>query len=209
MDIKKETYETWNQIADLYQSKFMNMDFYNESYDAFCDALKKPNAKVLELGCGPGNVSKYLLTKRPDISLLGIDIAPNMIKLAKQNNPTAHFEVLDVMRIGELKELYDGIIGGFCLPYVSTDESKILIETCFKLLTENGICYLSFVEGKESESGYKTGGNGLRTFFYYHSLEALKTLAIQSGFKSSETMKINYPTKDHQFDIHTVLLLKK
>lgn len=209
MDHKKETQDTWNQIADLYQSKFMDMDYYNASYDAFCNALPQANAKVLELGCGPGNVSKYLLTKLPNLSLLGIDIAPNMIQLAKQNNPTANFEVRDVMSIGELNDTYDGIIAGFCLPYVSNEECPTLINTCYHLMNEKGICYLSFVEGDPSESCYKLGSNGLRTYFYYHLLSTLKTLATQSGFKSSETMKINYPIKDHQFDIHTVLLLKK
>ncbi|TCV19528.1 hypothetical protein EDC17_100450 [Sphingobacterium alimentarium] len=45
-----------------------------------------------------------------------------MIELAKKNNPTAHFDVMDSRHIGELTDSYDAIICGFCLPYLSDQE---------------------------------------------------------------------------------------
>src|SRR5690606_1929583 len=95
MNPNQETFDTWNKVAEIYQDKFMDMDFYNESYDFFCDSIPKSNAKLLEIGCGPGNITRYLLSKRADFEIFGIDIAPNMIELAKQNNPTAKFEIMD------------------------------------------------------------------------------------------------------------------
>ena len=89
MDNYQETFETWNKLASLYQDKFMDLELYNESYDAFCNSIAKENANILEIGCGPGNITKYLLLKRPNYQIYGIDVAPNMIELARQNNPTA------------------------------------------------------------------------------------------------------------------------
>jgi ubiquinone/menaquinone biosynthesis C-methylase UbiE len=79
-----ETFNTWNKIATLYQNKFMDLDLYNETYDFICALLNKPNSKILEIGCGPGNITKYLLSKQPSFDIFGIDIAPNMIELAKR-----------------------------------------------------------------------------------------------------------------------------
>ncbi len=45
---------------------FMNLDLYNDSYDTFCDQVKIKNATILEIGCGPENITKYLLKKRLD-----------------------------------------------------------------------------------------------------------------------------------------------
>lgn len=45
-----------------------------------------------------------------------------MIELAKKNNPTAYFDVMDSRHIGELTDSYDAIICGFCLPYLSDQE---------------------------------------------------------------------------------------
>ena len=84
MDRYKETFETWNKVASLYQEKFMKLDFYNETYNFICNSIIKDSAKLLEIGCGPGNITKYLLTQRPDFNIYGIDIAPNMIELAKK-----------------------------------------------------------------------------------------------------------------------------
>jgi len=52
----------------------------NDTYDFICNSIDKPNAKLLEIGCGPGNITKYLIAKRPDFDIFGIDIAPNMIE---------------------------------------------------------------------------------------------------------------------------------
>ena len=104
MNPYQETFDTWNKVAQLYEDKFMYLTIYNDSYDFVCKHLQQSNSKLLEVGCGPGNITKYLLTQRPDFDILGIDIAPNMIQLAEQNNPTATFKVLDALKINELNE---------------------------------------------------------------------------------------------------------
>lgn len=208
MDRNKETFDTWNNIASLYQDKFMNLDLYNDTYDFICKAIATPNAKLLEIGCGPGNITKYLLSQRPDFDIFGIDIAPNMIELAKKNNPTANFAVMDSREIKNLDKKYDGIIVGFCLPYLSPTESNELISNSYDLLNENGLLYLSFVEGNPEESDFKVGSGG-RVYFHYHNLDDLITQLKKSNFDQVETFKVKYKTSETEFDIHTILTAKK
>lgn len=208
MNPYQETFETWNKIASLYEEKFMELDLYNQSYDAFCALLKKDNPKLLEIGCGPGNITKYLLTKHPHFNILGIDVAPNMVQLAKKNNPTAQFELMDTRNINTLTTTFDAIIGGFCLPYLSKKECTTLITDCNKLLTEKGILYISFVEGEEKDSGYKTSSNGDRVFFNYHSLKQLETDLKLNAFTIENTIKVDYPKQDG-IEIHSIIIAKK
>jgi len=137
---------------------------------------------LLEIGCGPGNITQYLLEKNSDFDILGIDIAPNMIELAKKNNPTADFAVMDTREINTLNSKYDGIIAGFCLPYLSQTECEDLILNSYELLNDNGVIYLSFVEGNGEESGFKVGKAG-RVYFYYHNINDLKDKLIKKNFK--------------------------
>lgn len=204
----KETVETWNNIARIYQDKFMNLDIYNFTYDAICSNITFPNAKLLEIGCGPGNISKYLLNKRPDFEITGIDIAPNMIELAKSNNPTAHFMVMDTRDIHQLESKFDGIIGGFCLPYLNQSECNNLIEQASYLLFENGLLYLSFVEGEPSKSEYKIGIGG-RVFFNYHNLEHVIEILSNSNFEGIEIDRVQFKKTENDFDIHTIVRAKK
>jgi len=198
MDKHEETFETWNKMASLYEEKFMNLDIFNESYDSFLDSLSGEQHEVFEIGCGPGNITRFLLQKRPDLKILGTDIAPNMIELARKNNPGARFEVIDGRKIGQLKEKFDGIVGGFCLPYFSSEEVEKLIVDAASLLNKRGVVYLSFVDGDPSESGFKSNGQGDRVFIYYHRMETLKKLLAENGFGELKTFQIQFKEMDTQ-----------
>lgn len=208
MDKYRETFQTWNNVAKIYQDKFMDLDLYNDTYNYICNSIDKPKAKLLEIGCGPGNITKYLLSKRPDFNIFGIDIASNMIKLAKLNNPSANFAVMDSRQIKNLDTKYDGIIAGFCLPYLSQTESNKLIADAYELLNNNGLLYLSFVEGDPKKSGFieSTGG---RVYFHYHILNDLKSQLVKTNFDEINTFKVKYKTSESEFDIHTIVTAKK
>lgn len=208
MDKYQETFQTWNKIAEIYQDKFMNLDLYNDSYDVLLDLFENTNSSVLDIGCGPGNISKYLLSKNPDLKIKGIDISENMIKLARKNNPLAEFEILDCREIDSLKEKFDAIICGFCIPYLSRSDCIKLIADCKKRLNEFGILYMSFVEGGYKSSGYITGSSGDRTYFYYHNLEKLKKELKSNSFEIRNLFSEKYIKADETEENHMVLISK-
>ena len=209
MDRYTETFKTWNKLASLYQDKFMELDVYNETYDFICNSITKDKAKILEIGCGPGNITKYILSRRPDFDLFGIDIAPNMIELAKINNPTASFAVMDCREIDSIKTKFDAIVCGFCLPYLSQNDSQKLITDCYNLLNENGLIYLSFVEGDTKKSDFQISSSGDRTYFYFHNLENLKAKFIDNKFEDFKIFKVEYKKSETEMEIHTIVIAKK
>jgi 2-polyprenyl-3-methyl-5-hydroxy-6-metoxy-1,4-benzoquinol methylase len=208
VDSYKETFDTWNKVAQLYQEKFMHLDLYNGSYDLFCQQVTVENASILEIGCGPGNITKYLLNKRPDFNIEGIDISPNMVELAKANNPTAHFKVMDCRDIDQLQNRFDGIVCGFCIPYLSATDSSKMIKDCAALLNNNGILYLSFVEGDYQQSGFQTASSGDRAYFYFHSLEGLTKELANNHFETKKVLKMNYEKSNSTKEIHTVIIAR-
>jgi len=209
MDRYKETFETWNKAASIYEDKFMDLDLYNDTYDIFCEQLVNLNPSILEVGCGPGNITKYMLSKRPDFNIQGIDIAPSMIELARKNNPTANFKVMDGRQINNLESKFDAVICGFYVPYLSKSDCSNLLKVCNGLLYNNGILYLSFVEGDYINSGYQTGSSGDRIYFYYHSLDNLKRDLTENNFNIINLIKKNYNKKDGIAEIHTIMIAKK
>ncbi|MDK2771302.1 MAG: class I SAM-dependent methyltransferase [Flavobacterium sp.] len=209
MDRYKETFETWNKVASLYQEKFMHLDLYNETYDFICNTITKEKAKILDVGCGPGNISKYLLSKRPDYAIFGIDIAPNMVELAKKNNPTADFLVMDSRNINEIQAKFDAIVCGFCLPYLSDLDCEKFLADCYHLLHENGLIYLSFVEGDPKKSDFQTSSTGNRAYFYFHDINELKNQLSLAGFIEPIVFKVEYKRTENEMEIHTILIVRK
>lgn len=208
MDRYKETFETWNKVASQYQDKFVAMKLYDSSYDVICNLIKTNKPKILEIGCGPGNITKYLLSKRPDFRIYGIDIAPNMITLAEENNPTAKFDVMDSREINGIQEEFDGVVCGFCMPYMSPADCEKLFEDVHDLLAENGLFYLSFVEGNPENSGFQTS-NGDRVYFYYHFLEEVTSRLKEHRFSGIETFKFQYKKNESEKETHIVLIGRK
>lgn len=208
MDKYQETFKTWNKIAKVYEDKFMDLDLYNDTYNVFFHLISKTNASILEIGCGPGNITKYLLTKNTNLKIKGIDISPKMIELAKKNNPLAEFQVLDSRDISSIKNKFDAIVCGFCIPYLSKSDCKTLIKDCKKLLNDYGVLYLSFVEGDYKNSGFISGSAGNRAYFYYHNLDDLQTELKTNAFSTKELFYKDYK-KANKTEVHTILIAKK
>ncbi len=210
MNIDQENIRAWDNVAELYQASFMDLDLYNDSYDAFCQRIRKPGATVFEIGCGPGNITRYLLRKRPDLDILATDVAPSMIELARKNNPAARFEVMDGRDIGRLDGRFDGIMCGFCLPYLSETDSARLIRDCSLLLNTGGVLYLSAIEGDYGQSGYETGSNPeIRMFVHYYSEEFLHAALEANAFGHIEVLRKPYSRRDGTRSTHLIFIATK
>lgn len=208
-DPYKITFETWDKVASAYQDKFMHLDLYNDTYDKFCELIQIPKVKILELACGPGNITKYLLDKRPDFKILATDIAPNMIELAKQNCPSANFKILDCRNLDVIQEKYDGIMCGFCMPYLSKEDCAKLIKDCSSALNNNSIVYFSTIEGDYEQSGFEMGSSGDKAFVYYHQVDYLQEQLTKNNLELIELKKIDYPKTADSISTHIIFIARK
>ncbi len=195
MDKYEVTVSTFNKLAKKYQDKYMDFDFYSDTFNKFCDLVTVPNAHILDIGCGPGNISKYLINKHPNYRIHGIDLAPNMIELARLNNPTATFDVMDSRSIHEIKNKYDAIMCGFCAPYLSKQDIDKLIKNTRNLLNKSGILYISSMEDNDTRSGYQTSSSGDQVFIHYHQAEHFKQLLELYDFEILEVIRKNFPSE--------------
>jgi len=208
-DPYKITFKTWNKVAGMYRDKFMDLDLYNDTYDRFCDEIKITGPKVLEIGCGPGNITKYILARRPDIQLEGIDVAPDMIKLAQENNPDAVFHVMDCRDLDLLTGKYDAILCGFCMPYLSKQDCGKLVRDSAVLMNSGSILYFSVIEGDYDQSGFETGSSGDKCFVYYHSEEYLVQQLKENEFELVCLERKEYPKTNEIISTHLIFIARK
>ncbi|WP_300700601.1 trans-aconitate 2-methyltransferase [Bacteroides sp.] len=206
-----ETIQTYDLSAQSYQDKFMLMDLYDDTYDRFCELVKGSAPSILEIGTGPGNVTKYLLSRRPDFKVSGIDLAPQMIELARQNNPQGEFDVMDCREIHKIGRKFKGIMCAFCLPYLSKEDSRELISNISQLLEPGGVLYISTMEDDYAKSGYETTSfSGInRVYVYYHQENFIAGCLEESGFKIVDLQKKRYPEQDGSFLTDMIFIAQK
>ncbi len=198
MDNNHNNIDIYNRHVTAYMNKFMDLDLYKDTFGYLLDVLP-PGGNVLELGCGPGNVIRYIRSKRPDLQLMGIDLAPNMIEAAKKANPGVAFEVSDIRRAGEIDRVFDAVLAPFCIPYLAYADMVEVFTTMRKLTTgKKGIIYLSCMEGLEEKSGFeKTSFTGEdEMYINYYPRTAIEDLIKQNGFAVKQFYTKDYPEAD-------------
>lgn len=208
-DTYRVTADAWNQVADQYASFFMDVSFYAATFRAFCDGVPE-GARILEIACGPGNVTAYLADNRPDFRIEAIDIAPNMLMLARKNNPGVHFWEMDCRDLGTLPGPYDAMLCGFGMPYLSREDVIRLLGDVASLLVAGGLFYFSVIEGDYSASGYESGSNkDLKMYVYYYREEELVLYIRQSGLKCINIFRMAYTHHNGSVSTHLVFIVQK
>ena len=211
MPPKKSAPELFNEIALVYEERFMNVDRYAAHLARFCELIFAEEAEILELGCGPGNLTRHLLGLRPSFRILATDAAPAMIELAKKNNPGTACRVLDCRDLKGITSLYHGIICGFVMPYLSKEEAIKLLNDLNVRLRDGGILYISTAAGNYTESEWKgpSDGGDDQVYFHYYSREDLHKLLEESNFDIIEIQLQDYEHPDGTILKDLLVLAKK
>lgn len=82
-------------------------------------AAARPGMRILDLACGPGNLSRRLAAQvAPGGEVIGVDLAPGMIELARASGiPNARFEVMDIEQLAFADATFDGAVCGHGLQF--------------------------------------------------------------------------------------------
>jgi predicted TPR repeat methyltransferase len=178
-----EAVAVFNKLATLYAQKYMDVSGYSESLEKLRELLQASEGTVLELGCGPGNITRFMLDRFPHLKITGVDLAPDMIAIAKSLNPEATFEVMDCREINKIDSKFDAVLCGFCLPYLSRQEAIKLITDSAVKLNAKGVIYISTMEDNNSKSGYVSGSTGDKIFMNYHECSYLTEALRNENFE--------------------------
>ncbi|MDB5120298.1 MAG: hypothetical protein JWN56_1516 [Sphingobacteriales bacterium] len=101
MQDQKKVIDCYNKTATSYADKF-NDELNNKHLDRILlQAFAVENSskgKLIDLGCGPGQTTKFL-SNCGVTDLVGMDISPAMVTVAKHRNPSLQFEIADMLSL--------------------------------------------------------------------------------------------------------------
>lgn len=118
---------TYKDVEDL-----KRLDFIVHSVQA----LDKPNARILDVGCGNGNISLALGSL--GFNVLGVDIDQTSIDKARAANPfdNVTFQLLDANAF-RMKDEFDAIVCSEVLEHLN--EPGELLQSIYSILKKDGI----------------------------------------------------------------------
>lgn len=174
---------TFSRLADRYAEKYFHLDIYDRYLERFVQRIGLPGASVLDVACGPGNVSAYLAKARPDLRLVGVDLAEGMIKQAKLRVPSAEFLIQDCRHIDELNQIFDASAFAFGLSYLTDDDANRFFSSLNAVSSDSAMLYLSTITGEPSWSGFESSSSGDRVYLQYRSVADVVSMVERAGYR--------------------------
>jgi SAM-dependent methyltransferase len=200
--------DTFDRLAGNYARKYLGLDLYDAHYRRFAARLPQ-HGMVLDLACGPGNVSAFLARERPDLQLLGIDLAPAMVALAQAHVPSARFHVHDCRRLAELGQRFDGIAYAFGLNYIGDAAAQALFAALPATLADGGVLFLSSMLGDPAQSGVLASAQGNRIHLHYRRRETIEGWVRDAGLRLIHAEAIASPANAAKQTTDLVLIAER
>ncbi|MHB1483349.1 MAG: class I SAM-dependent methyltransferase [Saccharofermentanales bacterium] len=124
------------KIGTLYKTR--SLRFNDKFKSLFTDAFDMDSKrKILEIGCGPGALSKALHRWYPNAEVIGSDIDTNFVAFTKENSPEIESCIADATALPFNDGSFDVTISNTVQEHI--EPSKFFGEQ-FRVLKEGGIC---------------------------------------------------------------------
>jgi len=179
----------WDTVAPHYLELFRE-EFQSKPYDlaalAEFAAGLGPGARVCDAGCGPcGHVARILANH--GLEVVGIDISPRCIELARIEQPNLEFQVMDLARLDFAVGELDGLLAYYSLHY----QPKVSLPAVFagfaRVLRPGGRVLIVAKQGEGEGWIEDPLGSGQQIFWCSFQLAELETLLAGSGLRVAQS----------------------
>jgi len=186
----QKTIRFYDDIVDTY-IKGDAAVVLKDKIDRFIELL--PGRKVLDVACGPGHDTNYLVGRGLDC--LGIDLAKRMIEIAKQNYQ-GKFKIMDFFSLDFKEDLFDGLWCSSVFVHVAKKDLFQLLGNFKRILKNEGILGLITVKKQKT----KRDKSDIRKYVMYGK-EEFENYLLRSDYKILLSEVFVYGGKERLFII--------
>ena len=132
---RQKSLEYWDNIHKDYDRASIKVDDWLEKFDDIIMDTTKP---ILDLGCGGGNDTLYLISKGKQV--ISCDQSPSAIHNIAKNFPEVYdakcFNMLDGLPFEN--KAFDVVIADLCLHYFMKSDTKKILKNIRRILVPGG-----------------------------------------------------------------------
>ena len=136
----------------------------------------KPNIRILELGCGTGNLTELIIGQYPGAEITAVDISSEIIEVCRErlSGKKINFHKNDFAKLSYPQGSFDLVMSSIAIHHLKDPEKKNLFSNIFRWLSSGGVFSFSDqFRGKTNE-------------LYQKHIEVWKEFAFQSGTSEQE-----------------------
>ena len=136
----------YKDLSTIYHEMYRKLFDYDKEFVFYHSILKRFEArKIVEFGCGTGNLAKRFLAANVDY--LGVDLNQEMLDIAAKSLPKEHFLQSDMQTFQSSSTFDAALITGRTISYLTSNQGMLQafrsIHTC---LVEGGLLVFDAID---------------------------------------------------------------
>ena len=166
--------------------------------DRFAEAVKG-RGDVCDMGCGPGQVARYLHER--GIPVFGLDLSPGMVAQARELNPAISFREGDMLRLEIPEESLAGITAFYAIVNIPAHHHRAIFAEMKRVLKPDGLLLLAFHVGNEPVNEKELWGHKISMDFFLLPTNEVRCNLEAAGFAIEEIIErepypeVEYPSQ--------------
>ena len=193
--------EGYDKVAENYATEYFRelerKPFDCELLDRLADRVKDKGT-VCELGCGPGQVARYLKDRGVDIR--GIDLSDEMVNVARRLNTDIPFSQGDMLALDLKDNSIAALVLFYSIIHIKRDDVVRAFQEMRRVLIPGGNVFVSFHRGDGELHRDEWFGQPVSIDFRLFQPEEMAGYLERARFQDIVTLErepyeFEYPTK--------------
>ena len=144
-------------------------------------AENKHKGKMIDLGCGPGQTTRFLADNGVK-DILGADLSPGMIEKAGELSPGLRFQTADMLKLDFADESFASVVAFYAIVHFTPVQLKIALGEIYRILKPGGQFLFSFHIGEDVIHRDEFFGEQVDIDFYFFKTENVLAMLKDAGF---------------------------
>ena len=144
-DLKSGYDRVAEHYADEYFEELSRKPFDCELLDGFAASVRD-QGQVCEIGCGPGQIARYLSGRGVD--MFGVDLSDEMVAAARRLNPDIPFAQGTMLALNAPDESFAGIVSFYAIIHLKREDVTRALKEMNRVLQPSGRLLVSFHSGE-------------------------------------------------------------
>ncbi|MEC3914266.1 class I SAM-dependent DNA methyltransferase [Nocardia sp. CDC160] len=183
------TRAAYDEVAELYaglfQRQLQDNVFDRMMLEAFAEAVRDNGfGPVAEIGCGPGRVTAHLAAAGLDMS--GLDLSPEMIRLARAAHPDIPFEVGPMEELPYADGALAGIVAWYSIIHTPPVRVPAILTECARVVRPGGQAVFAF-QAADEPTGVTEYAHKVAPAYRWAPDTFVETLAAH-GFRATASL---------------------
>lgn len=168
----------FDALGAEYERAFADSTAHHASLQRLLELLA-PHSRVLDVGSGTGRPTAQVLAEAGH-EVLGVDVSPVMVELARRQVPDASFECADIRHVTLEDSSFDAACAYFSLLQMSRDDQSELVRRLGRVVTRGGLLMMATVPLDVEGFDVEFMGQDVQVTSF--AAAAFTELVIEAGF---------------------------